>query len=272
MNDRNLFSARFASALRFGTAAAAPGPRPCPRRAQRQAAVVPKLPGRWVRFPDVCREPFRVFFPAAMLAGLIGVALWPLVLLGWTDQYPGPSHARLMVQGFFGGFIFGFLGTAMPRMVESRPFAARETFSLLALFLGNVLANTLGRNSLADGLFVAELALCVALLRGRCHSGRGLPPPSFGLVALAFASGVGGTALHLAGQRWPLGEPLELLARLLAYHAFVLLCVLGAGGFLLPRFLGLGLENRIPDGTTLRQAQGRLLWLFLRFGYFAPSP
>ena len=28
------------------------------------------------------------------------------------------------------------------------------------------------------------------------------------------------------------------------------------------RFLGLGFENRIPDGTTLRQAQGRLLWLF----------
>jgi len=28
------------------------------------------------------------------------------------------------------------------------------------------------------------------------------------------------------------------------------------------RFLALGLENRIPDGTTLRQAQGRLLWLF----------
>src|ERR1700687_1020024 len=28
------------------------------------------------------------------------------------------------------------------------------------------------------------------------------------------------------------------------------------------RFLGLGIEDGIPDGTTLRQAQGRLLWLF----------
>lgn len=28
------------------------------------------------------------------------------------------------------------------------------------------------------------------------------------------------------------------------------------------RFLGLGIEDSIPDGTTLRQAQGRLLWLF----------
>src|SRR5713101_8252134 len=28
------------------------------------------------------------------------------------------------------------------------------------------------------------------------------------------------------------------------------------------RFLGLGFESRIPDGTTLRQAQGRLLRLF----------
>ena len=193
--------------------------------------------GRRARFTDFHREPFRLFFPAATLAGFIGVALWPILLLGWTDHYPGPSHARLMAQGFFGGFILGFLGTAMPRLVEADPLSAREAFPLLALFLGNVTANTLGMNTLADGLFATELAFLFALLKRRCHSGPAVPPPGFVLVGLAFASALGGTALHLAGRHWELSQPLELLARLLSYHGFVLLAVMGAGGFLLPRFL-----------------------------------
>ena len=121
-----------------------------------------RLNGRWICFADLHREPFRIFFPAAVLAGLIGVGLWPVMLLGWTENYPGPSHARLMVQGFFGGFIIGFMGTAMPRLVEARPLSAREAFSLLALFLGNIAATTLGMNALADGFFVGEILLWFA--------------------------------------------------------------------------------------------------------------
>ena len=205
---------------------------------------------RWARFADFHHEPFRLFFPFATLAGLIGVALWPVMLLGWTENYPGPSHARLMVQGFFGGFIFGFMGTAMPRLVEARPLSAREAFSLLALFLGNVAANTLGMNALADGFFVGEIVLWFALLKNRCHGGNNRPPPGFVLVGLSFASALAGTALHLAGRRWELSEPMAMLARLLSYHAFVLLCLLGAGGFLLPRFLGLGGRRKSPESAV----------------------
>ncbi|MBI5802862.1 MAG: NnrS family protein [Verrucomicrobia bacterium] len=205
---------------------------------------------QWIRLADLHREPFRLFFPAATLAGLIGVALWPVLLLGWTDNYPGPSHARLMVQGFFGGFILGFMSTAMPRLVEAPALSARAVYSLLTLFLCNVTANTLGMNALADWLFAGQLALLFGLLKRRCHSGRSLPPPSFVLVGLSFASALAGTALHLAGRLWQLSGPMELLARLLSYHAFVLLCVLGAGGFLLPRFLGLGVRRKFPDSPV----------------------
>ncbi|MBI3417570.1 MAG: NnrS family protein [Verrucomicrobia bacterium] len=204
----------------------------------------------WVNFTDLHQEPFRLFFPFATLAGLIGVALWPLLLLGWTDNYPGPSHARLMVQGFFGGFIFGFLGTSMPRLVEARPLSAREAFALLALFLGNVVANTVGMNTLADGIFVGEIVLWFAMLKNRCHGGMDRPPPSFVLVGLSLASALAGTTLHLAGRRWELSQPLDLFARLLSYHGFVLLCMLGAGGFLLPRFLGLGVRRNFPESAV----------------------
>lgn len=224
-------------------------PAPCPRRAKRVASAAPRALDRWVKFADLHREPFRLFFPAATLAGLIGVGLWPAMLLGWTENYPGPSHARLMVQGFFGGFTLGFMGTAMPRLVEARPLSAREAFSLLALFLGNVAANTAGWNTLADVLFATVLALLFGLLKRRCHSGQTAPPPGFVLVGLAFASALAGTTLHLAGRRWELSQPLELLARLLSYHGFVLLAVMGAGGFLLPRFLGLGVRRKFPEST-----------------------
>jgi len=72
---------------------------------------------RPITLADFAREPFRIFFPAAILAGIAGVSLWPLYFLHVTETYPGVSHARIMACGFFGGFIFGFLGTAMPRML-----------------------------------------------------------------------------------------------------------------------------------------------------------
>ncbi|MEQ2007131.1 MAG: NnrS family protein [Limisphaerales bacterium] len=207
-------------------------------------------PRERLNFADLHREPFRLFFPAATLAGLVGVLLWVPMLLGWTDNYPGPAHARLMVQGFFGGFMFGFLGTSMPRLLEVAPLRAAEAFGLLALYVANVAAQTAGQLVLGDALFALELALWFALLKGRCHAKRDLPPPTFVLVGLAFGCGLVGTALHLAARRWEFPPELELLTRLLSYHAFVLLCVLGAGGFLLPRFLGLGLRREFPTSST----------------------
>ena len=68
-----------------------------------------------ITLDDLGREPFRIFFPEGVFAGILGVALWPLYFTGVTGFYPGQAHARIMAYGLFGGFIFGFLGTAMPR-------------------------------------------------------------------------------------------------------------------------------------------------------------
>ena len=225
-------------------------------------------------FADLHREPFRLFFPAATLAGLCGVSLWIPLLLGWTNDYPGTPHARVMVQGFLAGFIFGFLGTSLPRLLEVPALTAREVFPLLAVFAGNVGAQLAGATALGDGLFAAELAAWFLVLKGRCHAKRDLPPPSFVLVGLSFGCGLAGTMLFLAGRRGELSAELELLAKLLGYHAFVLLCVLGAGGFLLPRFLGLGVRRKFPASTTptpdwlqtARVAGGAGLLIVLTYG------
>ena len=161
-----------------------------------------------------------------------------------------------MVQGFFSGFIFGFMGTAMPRLLGTRPFSAGETLSLLLLFLGNIAICASGLIMAADILFAVEIAFLLGLLVNRWRSREELPPPTFVLVGLAFASALSGTLLSVAGHRWELSEPLELLVRLLSYHGFVLLAVLGAGGFLLPRFLGLG-ARKIPEGPGMKAAWQR---------------
>ncbi len=188
-----------------------------------------------------------------MVAGAVGVALWPMLLLGWMTVYPGPAHARLMIHGFFGGFILGFMGTAMPRLIDARPFEAREAFGMFALFLAHLVAAACQAITVADGLFLAEFATLFLLLRRRCHGTAAVPPPSFALVELGLGSALAGTVLHLVGRKWELPSGIELLARLLGYHAFVLLSILGAGGFLLPRFLGLGVRRKLPagDGATL---------------------
>src|SRR5690348_13358848 len=89
------------------------------------AMIVPNL-GNRIQFADLGREPFRIFFPAAVLAGIIGVALWPFYFAHLASNYPGLAHPRIMSCGFFGGFIFGFLGTAMPRMLSANPFRLAE--------------------------------------------------------------------------------------------------------------------------------------------------
>src|ERR1043165_9018907 len=42
----------------------------------------------------LAREPFRLFFPAATVAGIVGVALWPLHLLGFIANYPGQFRSE----------------------------------------------------------------------------------------------------------------------------------------------------------------------------------
>src|SRR5688572_13672195 len=69
--------------------------------------VVPPVSKR-ASLNDFGREPFRLLFPAGVLAGIVGVALWPLHFLGLVELYPGMAHARIMACGLFGAFIFGF--------------------------------------------------------------------------------------------------------------------------------------------------------------------
>mgnify|MGYP002629941413 CR=1 FL=1 len=236
--------------------ASAPGK--CPRHARKAVNGVDEVE-KWIRPRDLWREPFRLFFPIAVLAGIVGVAVWPVMLWGWTEHFPNVIHSRLMIMGFFGGFIFGFLGTSIPRLMDSRPMVVWETVPLLVLHIAMITSYSMNAIGWGDLLFGINLVLFLTVLGARIPGRKDLPAPGFLMIAPGFCCLLTGLGIAEAGRREPLEPQFELLFRLLTYHGFVLLCLLGAGGFLLPRFLGLGLrrkfgENRELSGVWLRCA------------------
>src|SRR5262245_11288886 len=110
--------------------------------------------GKLIQLSDIGREPFRIFFPAGVLAGIVGVSLWPLFFTKLITRYPGQSHARIMAEGLFGGFIVGFLGTAMPRLLSAPPLGLRNVLLLFALHLSMITAFALQEMFLGDVLFL----------------------------------------------------------------------------------------------------------------------
>jgi uncharacterized protein involved in response to NO len=221
----------------------------------------------------LAREPFRLFFPFATLAGILGVALWPLHLLGFNATYPGQFHARIMAHGLFGGFIFGFLGTAMPRMLSARPFRPFEAATLLLLHIATVAAYVSGKLQTGNALFLATLVTFIALMAWRFRERKDLPPPGFILVGLSIACAAGGASLALFE-----GDETSIfritLQRLLTYQGFVLFPILGIGPFILPRFFGLSSPHDLPEALTPSRtwttkaalalaAGGLILWTFV---------
>ncbi|MCX6876707.1 MAG: NnrS family protein [Verrucomicrobia bacterium] len=201
---------------------------------------------RWWRM--ILEEPYRVFFPLGMLAGMGGVMLWPLHYGQWLGFNPLEAHPRLMIEGFMGAFVLGFLGTAFPRVVGNRGWFAGEFLLLLGLWAGVVGSAASGRVVAADGFFAGLLGLLFCGLALRWAWGhRDTPPPGFllaltgllgGALAAACLACGGGLWLGLGGQAW---------AKLWLFQGLLLLPVMGIGPYLLPRFFGLPSSHSFDD-------------------------
>ncbi len=191
-------------------------------------------------FLQLCSaEPFRIFFPLATLLGISGVSLWPLFFSGIHEFYPGVMHARLMIEGFLSGYVLGFLGTAMPRLLSAPPLRAAELWPLVVLH-ALCAGLHIGHQVVAgDVVFVVLLLTFAGCMIRRIHQRTELPPPGFVLVGMGYLCGVAGALLWAAGSKgWVSGNWL-LFGGLLLNQAFVLYLLLGVGTFLLPRFLAL---------------------------------
>ncbi|MDP4244112.1 MAG: NnrS family protein [Bacteroidota bacterium] len=188
-------------------------------------------------------DPYRIFFPLGIFLGFAGVIVWPLLYFGVISGYFGLSHAFLQSDGFLFCFIAGFLLTAIPRFTGTRVPSLTTQLVLAALVIIGAIAFELQSFAVGQIAFFVAYLVLVVLIVMRYMRRSGALPVTFSLVGVALLTGLIGalinslTAWHLIDARWVLAGKRSLT------EGMTLMLVLGVGGFLGPRLLGL---NRLP--------------------------
>jgi uncharacterized protein involved in response to NO len=204
-------------------------------------------------------EPYRIFFPVALLAGVLGVMLWPLFYAGGLSSfpdvlklsfYPNFAHAHVMIQGFVGGFAIGFTGTALPKMVWAKTLHPWQLLTLLGLHISLCVFHLMGYTRVGDALFTAMMVMMLACLGIRLAHGKSMPPPGMVLAGMGLISGTVGAAwmaiMGLNGDAF-----LYSFFQRLLYQAFILLPLLGIGGYIFPMILGTPNEHAKLGGPKM---------------------
>jgi uncharacterized protein involved in response to NO len=186
----------------------------------------------------VRREPFRLFFPLALVLAGAGVTPWILFGTGRLSTWPGVPHALVMTQGFFLAAVVGFLGTMIPRRTQGAPMSWGELCGLAAGFVGQATAAFAGSVALAEAFTLAILAVLLRFLVARMRRRVGPLEPSFVLLPAALAALGAGAALILVEGAY------SRLGRLLAEQGFLLGLVLAMAPVLAPRVLGVTVRPR----------------------------
>lgn len=207
-------------------------------------------PGWWQLI--AAGEPYRILFPVGTLLGVVGTGLWPVHV--WTSaiSYPGIIHARIMICGFLTAFVIGFLGTALPRLLDVPRFNGRNAATFSILTCATVVAYLCQRVLLGDCLFLFTLLLLIGTLLSRARHRKDTPPPGFVLVGFGLLSATAGIALFIANDLSDGGihPDLYVAARLLLYQGYLLFPIMGIGAFLLPRFFGMPSRHSFPESLT----------------------
>ena len=192
----------------------------------------------------VAESPYRLFFPVGVLAGILGVLVFPMFFAGWLTIYPNQLHPRLMIHGFAGAFVMGFLGTSWPRFLEAKRLTVWECALLLVLWLAAVITPWwLSLVRVSDFLFAGAQGALILVLLSRLRGKPSWPPPGF-VVSLG--------ACVLAGIA--LVAPPSSLGLLYLRYGYWLIPILGVGSYLAPRFF--------PETKPGRSPRSRRIMLF----------
>jgi uncharacterized protein involved in response to NO len=144
-------------------------------------------------------EPFRIFFPLAVLLGWLGISHWLLYTAGITATYSCVQHGSIQTQAFLMAFAVGFLMTAIPRRTQGAHPSAAEIVGAGSLLTVTSVAAAADHRILAQlayaGLFLLLLAFAVRRFRGRTSGRR--PPAAFVLIPIAAIHGIIGATLSV---------------------------------------------------------------------------
>lgn len=196
----------------------------------------------------VRRDPFRVFFPLGVLAGVLGVGHWAIWTSGWPVGMIGYLHPMLQSQGFLGFFVVGFLMTALPRFTGAdyaRPWEVALAAAGGLAFLAAALSE---RWVLAQAAFLTMLLTVPACAAARFKSATKPIPPSFVLIGFGMLHAVVGTLLMAATRMGQTDFALFRSGRQMVQTGFLLCIVLGVTAKLAPFLLGHAEDPRAPPG------------------------
>lgn len=205
------------------------------------------------------REPYRLFFPLGILFLLLGALVWvPLI---WTaDEYPVLFHRTLMLNGFAGSFIGGFLMTAVPRFSETKNAVLSEIVPYLIVTLAGLF---FAYEEQSQNVFICSLLQPVLIMKfilPRMLARKKNPPPGFVFIFLGLLL-------------WVLSGLLCLLVneeqyKALHYEGAIVCIILGVGSRLLPAILG---HQEILAKDTKSLPIVFVLLLLFAGSYFLPE-
>jgi uncharacterized protein involved in response to NO len=198
-------------------------------------------------------EPFRVFFPLAIVLGWAGVGHWLAYAVGLAAGYSCLAHGLVQMQAFMPALAMGFLLTALPRRTTSAPPTGAEMALAVATLTLGAVAALAGRTTAAEGTYIVLLLLLVRFA-GRRLAGRDAgrrPPAAFVVIPIGLASGVVGAVLLMTGD----GAGFAL-GRLLVEQGVFLCLIVGVGALILPLIVGV---SPPVDLDRSARERGRLL-------------
>jgi uncharacterized protein involved in response to NO len=215
------------------------------------------------------REPFRLFFPLAVLLAWVGIGHWLLYATGAAATYSCMFHGLVQMQSVMMAFAVGFLLTALPRRTQAPPATRAELTLLAAMLIVVTAASLFERWAMAQvaylGLLVLLLQFAIRRFLGRAAGRR--PPAAFVLVPLAALHGILGAGLITAPEI--AGAPVWMshLGRLLVQQGVFLCLVVGVGSLVLPLMAG---APPPPDlGSSPRESWKALAYLSAGIAIFA---
>src|SRR6476659_9112466 len=153
-----------------------------------------------------------------------------------------------MIEGLMASFIFGFLGTAGPRLTSAPHFSVAEVTTLFTLDLLAAGAHVGEAHRFGDICFLLCLLLFVRILFKRFRQRQDNPPPNFVLVGLGMLSGIAGAALIAWSEEAQYSFAYQFGSALLN-ECFVLLPVLGVAPFFIGRLLDLP-SSDLPESRA----------------------
>jgi uncharacterized protein involved in response to NO len=184
-------------------------------------------------------DPYRLFFPLGLLLGFAGIAIWPLVHFGLVEGYWGISHAFLQSNGFLFCYIVGFLLTALPRFTGTEnPSFASQLVLAISIVVGSIMLETQDY-AMAHTAFVIAYLVFFVLVAQRFIKRDRMPPETFSLIGFGVFAGFLGAVLNTIGSYGIDIGGWGMAGKRLLTEGMTLLLVLGVGGFLGPRLLGI---------------------------------